>query len=1227
MTNKSTPHKHIPPTADATLVSLNWLGPGHIFRTSYGAKSDAHAKQHIITLDIKSSMATYIAPDHPFPSFDRNQQSAYVLCLPKWDEDAPGEGNKSLVVVGDVSSVDLEVLGNIGNTWYRQSQENPLTLPLDKAMDDTVLLALDIDLIDTTTGTPVMFAYLNDGTLQGWQVKHSKPYIGMVSAQGLAPSFSQSSVQSQESGPKDSDMSGLSSTTETPPFAQSSGIEALFGQQTISSFGQQQSSPFGQSPFGQQPSQNTSVFGQSPFGQPSQNASVFGQSSFGQLTSSAPSAFSSSSTSGPFGQMNTATSPFGSSMVNPSNDTSSTPPAPSSNAFSNIQVSPSAFKPAAGFGAFGGAVTPTSPFFKKPDDKPPVSAFGSLLPQGTSSTTPVSTPTFGSPSALGGPKSVFAPASSPSPTVSTTSGGFGAFSGSMGGFGAFAGPKKSFSDLLKTSDPDPVKPPNDMPSTPPAPNSNVFSNIQASPSAFKPAAGFGAFGSAVTPPTSPFFKNPDDKLPVSVFGSQGMSSTTPVSTPTVVNPSNDMPSTPPAPSSNAFSNIQASPSAFKPGAGFGAFGSAVTSPTSPFFKKPDDKPPVSAFGSLQFQGTSSTTPVSTPTFGSPSALGGPKSVFAPASSPSPAVLKPTISDGFGAFSGSMGGFSAFAGPKKSFSELLKTSDSDPVKPSTPLAFSTPSSKDVPEETTPKAVTPISGSPPDSSSKKEEDAKDDKQKTPKSTFSVLSAPVGDVDVSGTSNAAVPDDDEKKQVLTNISSGTISDEPSYGIISGSSAASSFVDIKTDQESDGNVEEDTDDGGEDGVNAFLSEDASSDGSYEDQESAEESSATEDSDSKDSPPLEPAAIPLPISRSPSATPQPEIPKIEISPSPPSEEKSYRSSSLSPARDSSTTPPGTPVKVSKPLLDSSPSPTGNAPTPSPSGIGLGRPSTRPARSSPLANTVLLGHDDDDEYKVKPSQPPAVAPKSVFNTFPVKAEVSSEGQSQADKRPKTPPLSSTMSGTTFFASKSSTAPVENSKVNAPAPFSFEKPPAMTSPSVFGNLPQVPIPGPSLFPPMSTIQRPASAPAPTQPTFIGIPPPASSSNSSLFNIPPVNPQTSTTSIPLTSAPQGFAVNKPSPFLPISKSTSGPPPSIGTPFSASPSQPASSQLKAPPASSFASSPAFSAPRTSPAETAAQVALEEGMQKECIYSVSLADKELEEVSISKFLFRCAFIEHELI
>jgi nucleoporin NUP159 len=690
------------------------------------------------------------------------------------------------------------------------------------------------------------------------------------------------------------------------------------------------------------------------------------------------------------------------------------------------------------------------------------------------------------------------------------------------------------------------------------------------------------------------------------------------------------------------------PSAFKPAAGFGAFGSAATPPTSPFFKKPDEKPLISAFGSPLLQSASSTTPVSTPTFGSPSVLGGPKSISTPVSPPSPTVLKPMTSTGFGAFSGSMGsGFGAFAGPKKSFSELLKTGDPDPTKPSTPLAFSAPSSKDLPEKAALKVVTPT---PSDWSSRKEDDGKDDKQKTPKSIFSSLSAPSpgkefpDKVEVDEGKATAVPDDGDKKPVSTKLSSGTISDEPSYGIISGSSAASSFVDVKADQdadqESDRDAEEDGEDEGEDGVNEFLSEDASSDGSYEDQESAEESSAAEDSEAQDSPPLEPAVIPLPISRSPSATPQPEVPRIEVSPSPPTVEKSYRSSSLSPAREPSTTPPGTPAKESKPFFSSSPSPTGNTPA-SPFGIGLGRPSTRPARSSPLANAVLSGHDDDDDDKAKSSQPPEVASKSLPNTFPVKVEgESSEGQSLSDKRPKTPPLLSTMGGTSFFgssssseASKPSTASVENSKVNTPTslPFGFQKPSAIASlPSVFGNLPQVPNPTPSF---MSAIQRPASEPTPTHPTFFGTPPPASATSSSnvfAFSNLPSKPQTSTTTISLASVPQGPAVVKPSVFPPIPKSTSSPSLGLPSPFAA-PSQPApfsqSLMLKAPPAGLFASSPAFSVPQKPPAATSAQVALEEGMQKECIHSVSLAEKELEEVSIPNFSSVVVHIERQLI
>ncbi|KAG6839446.1 hypothetical protein H0H93_005485, partial [Arthromyces matolae] len=111
------------------------------------------------------------------------------------------------------------------------------------------------------------------------------------------------------------------------------------------------------------------------------------------------------------------------------------------------------------------------------------------------------------------------------------------------------------------------------------------------------------------------------------------------------------------------------------------------------------------------------------------------------------------------------------------------------------------------------------------------------------------------------------------------------------------------------------------------------------EEEEEEEEEEAVTAQRSKDV--LDPAAVPLPPSRSPSATPQPEVPKVHITPSPPPEP------SLQQIREESTTPPGTPIKESPPPRAAS------APAPStPFGLGIGRPSTRPARSSPLATST-----------------------------------------------------------------------------------------------------------------------------------------------------------------------------------------------------------------------------------------------------------------------------------
>jgi len=154
LANKTAHQRHIPPTADGILVSLNWLAPGHTFRTSYspptpGSDDPVH---HILHQDAKTAPVQFTKLDHSFQAPDRTKQSAYVVVLPKWDEDNTNpnaDESKLLVVVGDVSCTDMEILGNQGTQWYQQSQDNPLSIPLDKNTEDTVLLALDMDLTDT----------------------------------------------------------------------------------------------------------------------------------------------------------------------------------------------------------------------------------------------------------------------------------------------------------------------------------------------------------------------------------------------------------------------------------------------------------------------------------------------------------------------------------------------------------------------------------------------------------------------------------------------------------------------------------------------------------------------------------------------------------------------------------------------------------------------------------------------------------------------------------------------------------------------------------------------------------------------------------------------------------------------------------------------------------------------------------------------------------------------
>ncbi|KAG6884149.1 hypothetical protein C0993_000926, partial [Termitomyces sp. T159_Od127] len=302
LTNKSSIHKHIPPTHQSPLASLDWLTPGHTFRTSYGGPG-MDPVQHVICVDSKTPTATYYAPNFPFPASDRSNQS-YILALQKWDEGAGAAESKSLVVVADRASVDIEILGSIGTQWYQESQENPLSLPLNDDQGDTLLLGLAVDLTDEQGGEPVMYAYLDDGTIQAWHLEHSKPYSGMITSQTMAASapapassaFSQPATNIPAIAPPSQAPSAFG---QPSTFGQTSTPPSAFGQS--SAFGAQAAPAFGTSGFGQKTT--TSAFGQpSPFGQAS-SSSAFGTPLAVGQTSQPTNAFSSLQTqSSPFGQ-------------------------------------------------------------------------------------------------------------------------------------------------------------------------------------------------------------------------------------------------------------------------------------------------------------------------------------------------------------------------------------------------------------------------------------------------------------------------------------------------------------------------------------------------------------------------------------------------------------------------------------------------------------------------------------------------------------------------------------------------------------------------------------------------------------------------------------------------------------------------------------------------------------------------------------------------------------
>jgi nucleoporin NUP159 len=541
---------------------------------------------------------------------------------------------------------------------------------------------------------------------------------------------------------------------------------------------------------------------------------------------------------------------------------------------------------------------------------------------------------------------------------------------------------------------------------------------------------------------------------------------------------------------------------------------------------------------------------------------------------------------------------------------LKTGGDDGKDPIKAPVFSTPPAKEEKDEEKPKERTSVFGTPTTPSAKQEEKAP-----------SVISAFPPITKAEDKSKARDAADDEKPPA-----SRKLTDEPSYGNISASSASSSFVEV--DAEDDAQSDQDAE---HSDVDSFLSDDQE-DGSYQDEQSAEEEGLSESGElveeDRGSQSPEPAAVPLPSSRSTSATPQPEPPVIQISPSPEADADEKQSLPSPQTREPSTTPPGTPVKEVKSLPGSSPARASSPPV-QPFSLGLGRPSTRPTRSSPLANTVLPP-DDEEETKPAPPLPTPESPKLSPKVVPLKEEEredETDGQ-PVSKRPKTPPLLSTLGGPASASTPTplfSMPPAKDAALIAPAPVTFGLGKQPTAAASTGNL--FTTTGPSLFGPKPEVPRASTAPAAptTAPTSIFGSVPLSTSPKPPFAMPPFNltgggapplfPATATGKPP-TPAPSPFGKLSPAPGqsafgLP---SSFAPAQNQGSPFGGPKPIVAGSSIFGIPAPKQPDAPAPAPapePAPAPAGPTPEAIVEEGMQKECIRLVLILEREFKEVS----------------
>ncbi|KAH9902536.1 hypothetical protein C8Q73DRAFT_634146 [Cubamyces lactineus] len=1024
----------------------------------------------------------------------------------------------------------------------------------------------------------------------------------------------------------DSDKSAKPDSKPTSAFGQSA-----FGQ---SSFGAPATKPaFGQSAFGQ------SNFGQSSFGQPSFGKSAFGQSAFGSssfgsgtTTPAKPvttSAFGSSSSGGGFAAFASAPTSFASAAQQKTPDAkpvwasgsqqTEQKPAESSLTTTSTPDGPSAFAaakpadttssaPAAG-GAFANlGQSSQGSTFGKP-------SFGqTTFGQSSFGQSSFGQPSFGK-STFGQPAT---PTSTPPKPVSATpaSGGFASF--------ATAGPSAFSTAAAQASPSGETKP---IWATPATADKLKQEEQQQSKSPLGSATGgssvFGstqaATSSSATPTTTTPASSPEK--PAAPATPIATPPATPDTKPTTSEATSTTPATP-APG-GAFASLTTSTTGFaKLQSGFGAFG--TTTPTSSPFLQKRTTQSNSVFGQTSFGAVKAEdrdgTAKPTSAFGSPSPLGQSsffgKSSFASAPSPfaKPAVSTSTSTSAFSAFSSAPSPFAAAAnGAKKSFGDMLREKEGDKA-----------------EETKSQGTSKTA----------------EEWKKPVSVFASLKQAAAERDAR----------DEEEEEVGNVSFRSHGEDEEGEGDEGSDPGDDGIDdfLKSDEEDvvseEEEAEEEEEEEEEEAEGVAIQSQTPPESPTAKQPASQKSPATpfvggvflsKDTRARSTSPtrspvpvvkVEPESPPSVPPRQGSATP-PGSPSDRTSPTP-ADGEARDIKGKAPAREGSTTPPGSPAAAPPARAASAPPASSSSSAPASGLLGVGRPSTRPARSSPLASQPISGDDLSDEEEERDGELES-SPKKARSASPAMATPTSKSVAQEPtSRPKTPPL--------LFGAAA--------KPPTPSPFSLSP----TAPPLFGpksttptsekvaepTKPATPVPTPSLKGPgtpgsSSIFSAPPvfSPPTPPQSGLFGqktATPTAGGSGffgeklaapaSGLFGQKPSAASPGS----VFSSPSSTSATKPSAFPPAPADPAAAPPTAPRPSSIfgggfgsfnAPGQSAKPSMfgtfGTPSALPAKPDPSLSAPAPAPPATATpQPSVAEGMQTECLYLFSSLAKELEDL-----------------